>query len=201
MDDGTDRLSLLFRFELALRQFEGAKFRGDENEPASELRNTVVLALYHPMIEVITLGFENLEKLLKHAGSLLRQFGHVFHDDQFRLGRLDQTIEMTEQAPVLVFLVTIGELGKGLARTASRKQANFGITPKLGQITRRYFGYTLLNEPGTLVICLERKARVLVNVDSRNYFDTCLQQAMGKTASSTEKIDCSYTVGFQGFVS
>lgn len=174
-------------------EFDGTEARGDEDEPGTMLRQSVVRA-----IDDLLFGFggkmetgvcERVEKVEKDVVSL--KFWDVLHAHDVNVRCLDEAGEMVEQRPVVLFLqsLALSVFRERLAGRASHEDADVsgwikGFKRRAGEV-----GYALIFEFRSAIVVLVSVFTIGINVITSGNIDARIKQPMSKATRTAEKIN------------
>ena len=118
----------------------------------------------------------------------------VFHRDDLWSRLIDKSSELIQEPPPFGALhrVAMGVCGERLARRATSKDANGGITEPRLQFASRQVGDVALHKGCPPVVGFIWEAARWINIDARSNGNTSRQEAVSEATSAAEQVDaCS----------
>jgi hypothetical protein len=150
------------------------------------LRYSVFGAIDDLMGDLEAVVFEGADELTENALPL--QLRHLLHRHEIRFRGSDQARELQRQAPSLVFgmIGALAVVRERLAGRAARQQAVRRVAPGLEKLLGGHVRDGLLRE-ARLVVSLERKSAIGIDVDPQIDVDAGALEAVGQAADSAEE--------------
>lgn len=164
-------------------EFDGAKFRGDDDEAAAVLGDAVIGAIDDALAGIVGEVEAFLPEGVEEVGEdrVALQFRHIFHGDDVGTEFAHEPGEFVEQRPFFMGLgvLALGVFGERLAGGASHEDAAGALGIPLGEFLALQFGDALILEFGGFVVVLVGVLAGGVDVVAGGDFDAGVEQAAG----------------------
>lgn len=127
--------SYIFRFRRD--DLDRPQSRGEQHHTPSSLRETVLGAIYHASIDMVSLVHQRVCEIVENG--MLGDSGDVLHRHYLGPRFFDEAVELVKESPARTAqnIISLRLCRKGLARSAARENPDFALAVQSVQLCAR----------------------------------------------------------------